>query len=97
MEIKIMPHGELPADYGDESSPAGYVIMDKVCGLYRSKEWDMMVKLGLEIEYTTLILTHEQIHETTYEIYWRYKHKKFHNIKRERLLHKSDICALMGF
>lgn len=100
MEIKVAPKGTKPlkSDYDLGSSPSGYVVGERLCEFHRSIEWKIMVKLGLEIEYMTLILTHEQaLHETAWDIYWRYQRKRRRSVWKERLVHKSDICVFLGY
>jgi len=102
LEIEVAAKGTpmLKAVYESSSSPAGYE-RDKggygVCVLHKSIEWKMMVKLGLEEDYMTQVLTHEQLHDCIYQIYLRYVRKRLRNPSRERLMHKGDICALLGF
>lgn len=83
--------GTTPAEYNENStSPAGYVCDENTCLLFNSPEWSMADKLGLEIEYTSIVLTHEQLHHTIGKILGRQP-------RNEKLIHLGDICSLLGF
>ena len=99
MNIAVAAQGTRPlaATYDSGSSPAQYDFDTRECTLHRSIEWKMASRLDLEIEYTIQVLTHEQLHECVYQQYQRYIRKRRRNSRRERLIHKGDFCALMGF
>lgn len=91
MKIKVAPVGTPPlqAEYNNNSTPSEYGA--GICTLHRSLEWKLMMKLGLEVEYTVQVLTHEQaLHATTAKLLHRI-------IQNDPILHLGDICALMGF
>jgi hypothetical protein len=56
-------------------------------------EWNMAVALGLEVEYATIVLTHETIHAI---IEFKMMDKKSTDYPEE-LIHVEDVCALLGF
>lgn len=91
MKIKVAPSGSPPiaSEYELSSSPAEYG--QGICTLHRSLEWKLMVKMGLEVEYSVLVLTHEEaLHAVTAKLLHRI-------IQNDSILHLGDICALMGF
>lgn len=90
MRIKVASVNSPPlgGEYNRNSTPSSYT--SGICTLHRSREWQMANKLGLEIEYTIQVLTHEQLHATIAKV----KHR---TVMNDRLLHLSDICALLGF
>jgi hypothetical protein len=56
-------------------------------------EWNMATTLGLEVEYATIVLTHETIHAV---IDLKMMDKKIEDYPEE-LIHVEDVCALLGF
>lgn len=84
MKVRINPYKNA------YKSPAHYY--KGVCFLNKclNNEWDLMIALDLEIEYMTQVLTHENIHLLECKF-------QRSSTKPDKLLHISDICALVGF